>query len=1215
MTYQKIEGHRFLFLFSVITSIIVGLAGILNIAGWFTDIHIPGNSLNFTLGLKPSMAFGFFLAGTSFLLLIFSNRRLILIRIISALIILIGLLSMLENLTDRDLLIDNLFLFDFRGGTSIRMAFISAINLIFIGLSVLFLCSKWLKGYYFLVVMLVFTLTSSFVGLVGYFIGIDMLSDTFLFRNITLPPLILFLLISLGLMSFYRYNANMEIGIEQLVFTVFTFFSIVIVFVSFYSNNSIDTLRHANQKISHTIEVKESANKLFSHVLDLQTGTRGYLISSDEEYLKPSERAIIYIQLELKHLEYLVTDNPEQDERIKMLYNLTKRRISHSEKLVNLKKAGNDEEAVNLFLTGYEKMVTDSIRLILRNMDNEENELLKTRNKIEVGQEIKAKAVVYFNIVMQLTLLALIFYMILRLFWIRQRALSEVQMLNDTLDIKVKERTESLIKNEEEMKKLMNRLDLATSSAGIGIWDWDLKNNDLTWDDQMYRLYGQNERKKAAFDLWLTSIHPDDRERIDEDSRKAVSGEKDYSTDFRVVWSDGTIHWIKANGLVLRDESGKPARMIGVNYDFTERIKAEEEIIRSAKTYKYLFENNPQPMWIYDLVSLEFLEVNEAAVHKYGYSRSEFLSLTLFDIRPPEDHDSLLKNIASLTPAIATSGPWRHIKKSGEIIFVEIISHSINYMEKEARLVLSNDITQKKLAEDNLKILNESLEQKVIERTVELETANRAKSEFLANMSHEIRTPMNAILGYSELMELHVSDPTLKDYLNSIKSSGKTLLTLINDILDLSKIESGKLELEFDFVEASTFFSEFAKIFAFKTNEKGIRFLTDIRSDTPLFLYIDEIRMRQIIINLVANAVKFTGKGSVSLKVCCENKRVINYTDNSTEELSDLIIEVTDTGIGIPAEFQKEIFSSFVQVKTRMSKGGTGLGLAITLRLVQLMNGTIEVKSIPGKGSTFIVKIPDIKFLNRYDLNNGSINVKPANVVFEKATILVVDDVEHNRRYIRDALSRTEITVIEAENGSVALKSLGEILPDAVITDLRMPEMNGFELLREIKSNERFRHIPFIAYSASVMKDQKEKILREQFAGLLIKPVRISELYSELMKLLPYRVLPEFYDSNPPEKSDVAGNIFDASDLIHLLETDFNERWKSFALRQPIGEVRIFGNDLLELGLRHNSFLVTSYGDEIRNAAGSFNITAVLTLLNKYPEILGEIKKRSGLYF
>ncbi len=333
------------------------------------------------------------------------------------------------------------------------------------------------------------------------------------------------------------------------------------------------------------------------------------------------------------------------------------------------------------------------------------------------------------------------------------------------------------------------------------------------------------------------------------------------------------------------------------------------------------------------------------------------------------------------------------------------------------------------------------------------DAANKAKSEFLANMSHEIRTPMNAVLGYAELLGFMLEDKTQRDYIESIKSSGRSLLTLINDILDLSKIEAGKLELQFEFVNSQSFFSEFERIFSLRLSEKGLKFILEISSGTPAGIYIDDARVRQIILNLIGNAIKFTEKGSIKLKVYTENPQIINYSKEKTEEFIDLIIEVTDTGIGISKEMQEEIFNPFVQVQGQNVKkyGGTGLGLAITYRLVHLMNGTITLQSKLNIGSSFKIRIPEVSYLRDIEKRMEEIHLDTEDIEFEKATIIVVDDVEHNRKYLIDALKKTNIKVIEAEDGQKAFNLAKKIVPDLIITDIRMPVLDGFSLLDKLK--------------------------------------------------------------------------------------------------------------------------------------------------------------------
>ncbi|MGD0581692.1 MAG: response regulator [Bacteroidales bacterium] len=518
----------------------------------------------------------------------------------------------------------------------------------------------------------------------------------------------------------------------------------------------------------------------------------------------------------------------------------------------------------------------------------------------------------------------------------------------------------------------------------------------------------------------------------------------------------------------------------------------------------------------------------------------------------------------------------------------------------------------KELKKDEEKILafNAELEQRIAERTAQLDAANRAKSEFLANMSHEIRTPMNAVLGYAELLGFMLEDKTQRNYLESIKSSGRSLLTLINDILDLSKIEAGKLELQFEFVNSRSFFAEFERIFSLKLSEKGLKFIPEISSGTPEGIYIDDARLRQIILNLIGNAIKFTEKGSIRLKVYTENPQIITYPKGKIDEFLDLLIEVKDTGIGISEEMQEEIFNPFVQGQGQnINKyGGTGLGLAISQRLVQLMNGTIELDSQLNRGSSFKIKIPGISYLRDFDKRAEEIQLDPADIVFEKATIIVADDVEHNRKYLIDALKKTNLEIVEAEDGQQALFLAKKMVPDLIITDIRMPGLDGFALLNKLKSDKSLKHIPVIAYSASVMKDQRDRIRESEFAGLLIKPVQVTELYLELMNNLPYKSTKAAGKDLSLSGKESTNEVSDVAGLIHSLDTQLRDVWMTFGIRQPIGEVRNFGKQLVLAGKNHKAEIIAGYGEELVSAADSFNIEAILNLLRKYPAIVESLK-------
>jgi two-component system sensor histidine kinase EvgS len=616
-----------------------------------------------------------------------------------------------------------------------------------------------------------------------------------------------------------------------------------------------------------------------------------------------------------------------------------------------------------------------------------------------------------------------------------------------------------------------------------------------------------------------------------------------------------------------------------------------------------LYENAPCGYHSID-ADWKFVRINNTELKWLGYTRDELIGKRGFaDLLTPASSETFKSSF----PVFMKQGELSNLefemtRKDGSTFFVSLNATAIydadgKFLKSRSTLF---DITDRKLFEEALSKTKR-----------EAEEANKAKSEFLANMSHEIRTPMNAVLGYTELLSSMLVDQTQKDYINSIKSSGRSLLTLINDILDLSKIEAGKLEMEYEYVDTYSFFSEFERIFSLKVSEKGLKFILDITSGTPAGINIDEARVRQIVFNLIGNAIKFTSEGKIVLKVFTENPQIVNYSKEKSEELIDLIIEVQDTGIGISTELQEAIFEPFVQERDNKHRGGTGLGLTITRRLTALMDGTIHVQSKPGKGSIFTVRIPEIAYLRDFSKTTVDIQIDPSEIVFEEASILIADDVEHNRSYLRDALKNTRLKIVEAEDGITAYKLAKEIAPDLIIADILMPKMDGFQLLDKIKTDKKLKHIPVIAYSASVLKGQKERIHNSEFAGLLIKPVKVAELYLELMNFLPFKSTRKAEPDKPLSEVDLIGEINDMPGLIHYLETDFYTTWKTFAVRQPIGEIRDFGKSLIQLGMDHNSSIITGYGKELISAADSFNIEVILILIEKYKGIIENLKKVS----
>lgn len=424
------------------------------------------------------------------------------------------------------------------------------------------------------------------------------------------------------------------------------------------------------------------------------------------------------------------------------------------------------------------------------------------------------------------------------------------------------------------------------------------------------------------------------------------------------------------------------------------------------------------------------------------------------------------------------------------------------YTEKERDLLhlfaqMLVNVQNRKKTDIQVRNYSEELETKNIELDAALhkaEAANRAKSEFLANMSHEIRTPMNAILGFSEVMLNTTNDPKQQGYLKTILNSGKNLLSIINDILDLSKIEAGRMEVSLEPTDLKVIIDEVYQLFAPKIHEKGLSFEVEFDIDFPHSIIIDEVRLRQILLNLVGNAVKFTNSGFVKIEVL--------VLDRSFDKL-DFRIDVIDTGIGITKEYQNAIFESFTQQSGQDTRkyGGTGLGLSITKRLVELMNGVIDLNSKENEGSLFSLTFGNIAYNDDFYSEECEYEWSENSIDFNGEKVLVVDDVAYNRELVVAYLSNYNIQILEAENGEIAVEMAKLYVPDLIFMDIRMPGLDGYDTTRLIKSNKSTSAIPIVALTASTMKSEISKI-NSLFDGFLRKPIQKKVLINEMFKFM-----------------------------------------------------------------------------------------------------------------
>jgi len=503
------------------------------------------------------------------------------------------------------------------------------------------------------------------------------------------------------------------------------------------------------------------------------------------------------------------------------------------------------------------------------------------------------------------------------------------------------------------------------------------------------------------------------------------------------------------------------------------------------------------------------------------------------------------------------------------------------------------------------KILQEELQRS----KEEAEQANQAKSEFLANMSHEIRTPLNAVIGFTELLEGLVKDHKQKSYLDSIKTGGKNLLVLINDILDLSKIEAGKLEFKYEAINPYALISEIKQIFALKIEDKNLKFIIDVDDEIPESLVLDEVRLRQVIFNLIGNAIKFTDKGFVKFSVS-----KLEFLEDTSK--IDLLIAVEDSGIGIPADQQQQIFDAFSQQSGQSNRkyGGTGLGLSISKRLVEMMGGEISLKSELGKGSTFTFRLRDVA-VGATQVNvpydEGSFSF--SSIRFNPATILIVDDIESNRKLITENFSTKVVKVVEAEDGEKAILIAKQFKPDLILMDIRMPVMDGIEASKILKSNDETRQIPIVALTASFRYQEDDKVYAKIFDGYLSKPVSRVDLYHELMKFLSYTESSEKSGQNEdnvkPDNEDIFLSSQQLEKLNRVLNNSLEKQWLNASEYQMSDEIESFAKNVKQAGTKFNIKLLIEYGENLFTYVDSFDLEMMDKSLKYWPEMIRRLRK------
>ena len=740
-----------------------------------------------------------------------------------------------------------------------------------------------------------------------------------------------------------------------------------------------------------------------------------------------------------------------------------------------------------------------------------------------------------------------------------------------------------------------------------GIWELDISSNKVSFNNRYWSILGY----KKGYDAdniengWIAFMHPDDKEKTVELFKSFLSDTKTrFRLEYRLITKGKDILWISTRGRILFNDKTKiPIKAICVNTNITKQKRAEENLKKSEDFLSQIIDFIPQLIFAKDEFGRLIL-VNKATADFYE-KKSQELYFSLHENIHPDymefkkmkktDEEVINNNKTIFIPEEKLTNK-KGITKYYQTFKIPFKEY--NY-DRPAILQVSTDITDQKKVEESLKKSKEIAE-----------SANRAKTEFLANMSHEIRTPMNSILGFADLLSFQIKDDIHLSYVNSIKTSGKNLLGLINGILDLSKIEAGKFELQNEFINTFSFFEEFKNMFEILAKEKGVEFIIDIKPDMPLNINVDELRLKQIIVNLISNAIKFTDEGFVKLKVNTKSK-------NTKLKKANIAISIEDTGIGISKDFQNKIFKAFQQQDGQSTRKyeGTGLGLALSKKLIELMEGKISFKSIPDRGTEFTINLNNIFYKDdkQSTPKKQSININDIEF-YENSTLLIADDNENNRNYLKGILNHIKIYPYEAINGKDAFDLAVKIKPDIILADIKMPVVDGFELLNMIRTNKIIKDTPVIANSASVLKEERRKIEEYEFNGFLMKPIQIDELVRVLAKYLPHKIISDkiVVEEIQTDQEEFNNTINDKPEIIkktlEYIDPDIIEEWKLFEKQQPINEVEEFAKKLISIGNNNECYSLSQYGSELLKSIESFDIDKMLRILKQFSSLIENYK-------
>jgi two-component system sensor histidine kinase/response regulator len=659
---------------------------------------------------------------------------------------------------------------------------------------------------------------------------------------------------------------------------------------------------------------------------------------------------------------------------------------------------------------------------------------------------------------------------------------------------------------EMELQTARDRMELAAESAGIGVWVFDVASNTQQWDDRMFGLYGRDiQPGLLPDDMWSNSLHPEDKARALQATANALGSTQNLSNEFRIVWPNGAVRHIRSTARVQRDDQGAVVRLVGVNIDVTEQRERERKIAAEEMRLRAVYNILPVGISITDPQG-HIIDCNPASERMLGITMADHLARAYDDkawtINREDGTPMPVEEFASvraLTQQTEVHGVVMQVLTDHHSAWLSVSAMPVAH-EDFGVVIAYVDITEQKAQADALMTAKTQAEQ-----------ASLFKSQFLANMSHEIRTPMNAILGMLKLMHNTALQPRQLDYVEKTEGAAKSLLGLLNDILDFSKVEAGKMTLDPQPFALDRLMRDLSVIFSSNLGNKPVEVLFDIDPRVPHQLLGDSLRLQQILINLGGNAIKFTSRGEVVVRV-----RLDGWEGNAPDQQARVHFAVKDSGIGIAPENQHKIFAGFTQAEASTTRrfGGTGLGLSICRRLIELMGGELQLESAAGQGSTFsfsvVLPVVAVTASAAAEASDAQAALAPWSI--PGLPVLVVDDNPVARELMANMGDSLGWRLETADSGEAALALIAERHArgepyQAVFVDWTMPGLDGWQTSARIRSliaggsgSTASPLIMMVTAHGREMLAQQTAEVQNLIDGYLVKPVTASMLF-EAMQL------------------------------------------------------------------------------------------------------------------